>query len=175
MNLIIGRWKFFALTFIIIYPVFFLYWQFCNPLSFPLPVSLYPFSSKHGQFFSSPEQGLLRGKITRAKNWMALDSVTSQFFTILEPITTASFLSSFSIIHGHDKHSSKPVPRHFNLANNSSQIMTIYNLSINQGNTEYPQGINKCFYYSNLFLFLRCHDHTNNIIAPTSGLQTTRN
>ena len=67
---------------------------------------------------------------------MALDSVTSQFFTLLEPITTASFLSSLSIIHWHAKYASKPVPRHFNLANNSSQIVAIYNLSLNQGNNE---------------------------------------
>ena len=30
---------------------------------------------------------------------MALDSVTSHFSTMLEPITSASFLSSLSIIH----------------------------------------------------------------------------
>ena len=69
---------------------------------------------------------------------MALDCVTSQFCTLLEPITTASFLSSLSIIHGHDKYAPKPVPRHFiiNLTNNFSQIVAIYNLSLNQGNKE---------------------------------------
>ena len=67
---------------------------------------------------------------------MALDNVTSKFFTLLEPVTTASVLSSLSVIHGHDKKASKPVPRHFNLANNSSQIVAIYNLSLNQGKKE---------------------------------------
>ena len=30
---------------------------------------------------------------------MVLDNVTSHFFTVLEPITSASFVSSLSIIH----------------------------------------------------------------------------
>ena len=34
---------------------------------------------------------------------MALDNVTSHFSTMLEPITSASFLSSLSIIHGQTK------------------------------------------------------------------------
>ena len=33
---------------------------------------------------------------------MALDNVTSHFFTMLEPIASASFLSSLSIIHAFD-------------------------------------------------------------------------
>ena len=33
------------------------------------------------------------------RGWMALDNVTSHFSTMLEPIASASFLSSLSIIH----------------------------------------------------------------------------
>ena len=49
--------------------------------------------------------GNMQGLIKAAQNigcigWMALDNVTSHFPTMLEPITSASFLSSLSIIHG---------------------------------------------------------------------------
>ena len=136
VHLIIGRWKSFALTFIINYPLSAFNDSFVIPCLSHFQFLVIPFLQNIGNFNYSREHGFLRGKITRAKSWMALDSVTSQFFTLLEPITTASFLSSLSIIHGNDKYASKPVPRHFNLANNSSQIVAIYNLSLNQGNTE---------------------------------------
>ena len=38
-------------------------------------------------------------KTSDARGWMALDDVTSHFFTMLEPISSASFLSSLSIIY----------------------------------------------------------------------------
>ena len=39
-------------------------------------------------------------KTSDVRGWMALDNVTSHFSTMLEPIASASFLSSLSIIHG---------------------------------------------------------------------------
>ena len=34
------------------------------------------------------------------RGWMALENITSHFSTMLEPVASASFLSSLSIIHG---------------------------------------------------------------------------
>ena len=47
-------------------------------------------------------------KTSDVRGWMVLDNVTSHFSTMLEPIASASFLSSLSIIHavkelGHDR------------------------------------------------------------------------
>ena len=67
-------------------------------------------------------------------------------------------------VERNDKDASKPVARHFNLPNHSSQHMTICGLSLHQGNTEsrknleqnlifqidtlYPHGINVCFSFN---------------------------
>ena len=42
----------------------------------------------------------MMSKTSDVRGWMALDNVTSHFSTMLELITSATFLSSLSIIHG---------------------------------------------------------------------------
>ena len=49
---------------------------------------------------TTPHQKTMRTTLKKSRGWMALDNVTSRFSTMLEPITSASFLSSLSIISG---------------------------------------------------------------------------
>ena len=57
-------------------------------------------------------------KTSDVRGWMALDNVTSHFFTMLEPIASASFLSSLPIIHAFRASSEHilPVPWSFFLS-----------------------------------------------------------
>ena len=48
-----------------------------------------------------------------------------------------------------DKNASKPVARHFNLPNHSMQHMTVYGLSLHQGNTEGRKTVEQKIYFSN--------------------------
>ena len=52
------------------------------------------------------EDELKTRKTSDVRGWMAVDNVTSHFSTMLEPITSASFLSSLSIIHDFTQNSS---------------------------------------------------------------------
>ena len=57
-------------------------------------------------------------KTSDVRGWMALDNVTSHFSTMLEPIASASFLSSLPIIHAFRASSEHilPVPWSFFLS-----------------------------------------------------------
>ena len=61
---------------------------------------------------------------------MALDNVTSHFSTILEPITSASFLSSLSIIHAIDQHMKKAQYKSLNYYYNYYKIIIIITIII---------------------------------------------
>ena len=50
-------------------------------------------------------------------------------------------------VERNDKDASKPVGRHFNLPNHSSQHMTICGLSLHQGNTESPKNLEQKFIF----------------------------
>jgi len=74
------------------------------------------------------------------------------------------FRERLRAVERNDKDTSKPVARHFNLPNHSSQHMVICGLSLHQGNTESrknleqkfifqigtlnPHGINECFLFN---------------------------
>ena len=50
-------------------------------------------------------------------------------------------------VESNDKNASKPVARHFNLPNHSSQHMTIWGLSLHQGNTESRKNLEQKFIF----------------------------
>ena len=50
-------------------------------------------------------------------------------------------------VERNDKDASKPVARHFNLPNHSSQHMTICSLSLNHGNTESRKNLEQKFIF----------------------------
>ena len=50
-------------------------------------------------------------------------------------------------VERNDKDTSKPVARHFNLPNHSSQHMTIFGLSLHQGNTESRKNLKQKFIF----------------------------
>ena len=50
-------------------------------------------------------------------------------------------------IERNNKDSSKPVPRHFNLPDHSSQYMTVCGLSLHQGDTEKRKNLEQKFIF----------------------------
>jgi len=74
-------------------------------------------------------------------------------------------------IERNDKDAFKPVARHFNLPNHSSQHMTICGLSLHRGNKESRKNLQQKFIFQIGTLyscFSRCHVPTNSVAPPLS-------
>ena len=74
-------------------------------------------------------------------------------------------------VERNDKDASKPVARHFNLPNHSSQHMTICGLSLHRGNKESRKNLQQKFIFQIGTLyscFSRCHVPTNSVAPPLS-------